>query len=128
MVLARRLEARRLPQPRHVTDRGVYYRQHYDLGGGQPWSKSFSAASKNSLGWSKGAHGLRHSYAQSRMAGLQKSMPRDQAKLVVSQELGHFRPEDRKSTRLNSSHVKISYAVFCLKKKRKRAPTGIQRT
>src|SRR5690606_42117811 len=27
---------------------------------------------------------------------------------------------DRKSTRLNSSHVKISYAVFCLKKKRYR--------
>src|SRR5690606_41977213 len=27
------------------------------------------------------------------------------------------RSEDRKSTRLNSSHVKISYAVFCLKKK-----------
>src|SRR5690606_41162777 len=28
---------------------------------------------------------------------------------------------DRKSTRLNSSHVKISYAVFCLKKKHKQA-------
>src|SRR5690606_40239206 len=28
--------------------------------------------------------------------------------------------EDRKSTRLNSSHVKTSYAVFCLKKKTKR--------
>src|SRR5699024_12443252 len=27
--------------------------------------------------------------------------------------------EDRKSTRLNSSHVSISYAVFCLKKKKK---------
>src|SRR5690606_41340949 len=27
-------------------------------------------------------------------------------------------PQDRKSTRLNSSHVKISYAVFCLRKKR----------
>src|SRR5690554_7485736 len=27
--------------------------------------------------------------------------------------------EDRKSTRLNSSHVRISYAVFCLKKKKK---------
>src|SRR5207253_11031926 len=27
-------------------------------------------------------------------------------------------PEDRKSTRLNSSHVAISYAVFCLKKKK----------
>src|SRR5437773_7110777 len=28
--------------------------------------------------------------------------------------------EDRKSTRLNSSHITISYAVFCLKKKKKR--------
>src|SRR5439155_20211050 len=28
---------------------------------------------------------------------------------------------DRKSTRLNSSHVAISYAVFCLKKKKKRS-------
>ena len=30
-----------------------------------------------------------------------------------------FRDEDRKSTRLNSSHALISYAVFCLKKKKK---------
>src|SRR6266508_5877320 len=29
-------------------------------------------------------------------------------------------PQDRKSTRLNSSHVAISYAVFCLKKKKKK--------
>src|SRR3989442_8790880 len=29
-------------------------------------------------------------------------------------------PGDRKSTRLNSSHVRISYAVFCLKKKKKK--------
>src|SRR2546421_3514670 len=29
---------------------------------------------------------------------------------------------DRKSTRLNSSHDQISYAVFCLKKKKKQAP------
>src|SRR2546430_12998681 len=28
-------------------------------------------------------------------------------------------PQDRKSTRLNSSHSQISYAVFCLKKKKK---------
>src|SRR5690606_29736963 len=33
---------------------------------------------------------------------------------------GMFPWEDRKSTRLNSSHVKISYAVFCLKQKRNR--------
>src|SRR5437868_9748112 len=31
--------------------------------------------------------------------------------------------EDRKSTRLNSSHVSISYAVFCLKKKKKYVQT-----
>src|SRR5688572_31553774 len=30
------------------------------------------------------------------------------------------RAEDRKSTRLNSSHSQISYAVFCLKKKKKK--------
>src|SRR5690242_12266581 len=30
---------------------------------------------------------------------------------------------DRKSTRLNSSHMSISYAVFCLKKKKKQRPT-----
>src|SRR5690554_7153212 len=31
-----------------------------------------------------------------------------------------FHKPDRKSTRLNSSHVRISYAVFCLKKKKKK--------
>src|SRR5690349_25056910 len=35
-------------------------------------------------------------------------------------ERRHVLPDqDRKSTRLNSSHVEISYAVFCLKKKKK---------
>src|SRR3712207_8430407 len=33
--------------------------------------------------------------------------------------LRHERVQDRKSTRLNSSHANISYAVFCLKKKKK---------
>src|SRR5256886_2785425 len=36
------------------------------------------------------------------------------------------RPVDRKSTRLNSSHSQISYAVFCLKKKRSTiCPSGV---
>src|SRR5690606_40375454 len=35
------------------------------------------------------------------------------------QAVRNIREGDRKSTRLNSSHVKISYAVFCLKKKKK---------
>src|SRR5699024_12213745 len=34
------------------------------------------------------------------------------------------RERDRKSTRLNSSHVSISYAVFCLKKKKRLRPPG----
>src|SRR2546427_6689931 len=33
--------------------------------------------------------------------------------------VGDCREQDRKSTRLNSSHSQISYAVFCLKKKKK---------
>src|SRR2546426_961979 len=39
--------------------------------------------------------------------------------LAVDDEVDHLVPEiDRKSTRLNSSHLVISYAVFCLKKKK----------
>src|SRR5260221_4788111 len=34
--------------------------------------------------------------------------------------VGHIPRRDRKSTRLNSSHTVISYAVFCLKKKKKK--------
>src|SRR5690349_23482313 len=35
-------------------------------------------------------------------------------------------PQDRKSTRLNSSHVEISYAVFCLKKKTQAPATQLR--
>src|SRR2546427_2364585 len=35
-------------------------------------------------------------------------------------------PSDRKSTRLNSSHSQISYAVFCLKKKKRKAVGGVE--
>src|SRR3712207_8544059 len=43
------------------------------------------------------------------------------------EELAHPRGAqlDRKSTRLNSSHANISYAVFCLKKKKKKTNTNI---
>src|SRR3712207_7291628 len=37
-------------------------------------------------------------------------------------------PEDRKSTRLNSSHANISYAVFCLKKKKTKKTNHISHT
>src|SRR2546426_4651981 len=44
--------------------------------------------------------------------------------LQLPEQRGHLRAveplQDRKSTRLNSSHLVISYAVFCLKKKKKK--------
>src|SRR5262245_62283865 len=40
--------------------------------------------------------------------------------LTTVQRMERLRSSDRKSTRLNSSHLGISYAVFCLKKKKKK--------
>ncbi len=89
-----KLDACRFNEPRIVLDRGIRYEQHYDLGGGQAWSSSFGRASKRVLGWSTGAHGLRHGYTQERMNELQgQGYFYDQAKEIVSQELGHFRPD-----------------------------------
>src|SRR5256886_6281794 len=42
------------------------------------------------------------------------------SKVVLHAAVGEVGPGDRKSTRLNSSHSQISYAVFCLKKKKKK--------
>src|SRR3989442_10694134 len=47
----------------------------------------------------------------------QDHQPHDAHRLAVADESVLLR-RDRKSTRLNSSHVRISYAVFCLKKKK----------
>src|SRR3712207_7573092 len=44
---------------------------------------------------------------------------------TVTLTSGYCLSEDRKSTRLNSSHANISYAVFCLKKKKMRNPRTI---
>src|SRR5690606_41991226 len=51
------------------------------------------------------------------LAGLVQPLGR--ALLGLVRQLRRRGAGDRKSTRLNSSHVKISYAVFCLKKKKK---------
>src|SRR2546426_3530402 len=47
------------------------------------------------------------------------SLDRDGRAVLLPSRLG-FAFQDRKSTRLNSSHLVISYAVFCLKKKKKK--------
>src|SRR3712207_7298962 len=43
--------------------------------------------------------------------------PERRARVLLADGLVGRRDQDRKSTRLNSSHANISYAVFCLKKK-----------
>lgn len=91
-ALAQRLEAARLSEPQRITDRGVHYQQYYAINGGQRWSSSWSQASNAAMGWSNGAHGLRHSYAQERMGELQRTgLAYRDALEVVSQEMGHFR-------------------------------------
>jgi integrase len=91
-ALAERLEDRRLDTSKQVTDRGINYQTKYDVAAGKNWSNSFSQAATRALGWSEGAHGVRHSYAQERMGELKVDMPYEKALETVSQEMGHFRP------------------------------------
>src|SRR5256885_6310042 len=60
--------------------------------------------------------GERHRAARQDRAGIERPAPVRLARTAL--RMGR----DRKSTRLNSSHLVISYAVFCLKKKRKPCP------
>jgi len=100
--LARLLENRRRETPVTVVDRGIKYLSAYDIGFGQAWSQSFTYASKKALGYSRGGHGLRHSFAKWRLNQLLESLPEpspmtehvplaERALLLVSQLLGHFR-------------------------------------
>src|SRR5690606_41457332 len=85
---------------------------------------------RSGLGAALAAHGCRSQLAAGGGAGL-RVLVRPARPGGPGDRLGHGgddRPArrgaaggqlDRKSTRLNSSHVKISYAVFCLKKKTK---------
>src|SRR3712207_7232784 len=56
-----------------------------------------------------------------RLAEAAAARPREHASLLGAAV--HRVEQDRKSTRLNSSHANISYAVFCLKKKKKSSLT-----
>src|SRR5436309_4471735 len=63
-----------------------------------------------------------HSFPTRRSSDLRGGRPRASSKArrtcaAASAPASRRSRSDRKSTRLNSSHVKISYAVFCLKKK-----------
>ena len=93
---AHRLETYRLTSPRDFKGREGIRRlaqQYYDLPAGQCLSRAFSQAAYRVLGWSHGAHGLRHTYAQTRLQEcLDQNVPLITAKRWVSQTLGHYRP------------------------------------
>src|SRR5690242_21577094 len=64
------------------------------------------------------ASGILGQFKKSGGADTGKTTQRD----IIAEVIGKLRG-DRKSTRLNSSHMSISYAVFCLKKKKKKNNT-----
>jgi len=91
--LAERLEQFRLDKPVTIVDRDVRLEKNYDLPGGKQLSNAFYRASIRALGWSRGLHGLRHTFAQERMTELQNhGLKYERALETVSQELGHFSP------------------------------------
>ena len=96
--LATELEQYRLSKPKSVNDRGIYYKAHYDLTGGNSLSRAWQRSSDRVLGWSTGLHGLRHGYAQDRMTELAAiGFGREERQAIVSQELGHFRITETES-------------------------------
>jgi len=92
--LHRELQMRRLATPVTIIDRKVRRTAWFDVGGGQALSQSFSSTSLRVFGLSRGAHGLRHAYAQGRLETLLEMglNPMDCLE-IISQELGHLRPD-----------------------------------
>src|SRR3712207_7255416 len=75
----------------------------------------------------RGAQGAHVDPIGATMNSVRATVARPLVQLVGFDHLDHLRLRwvvlgDRKSTRLNSSHANISYAVFCLKKKKTREP------
>ncbi|MCA3027714.1 MAG: site-specific integrase [Rhodocyclaceae bacterium] len=90
-ILALRLHQKRLAAPRSFVDREVRGVQYFDLLGGHRFSHYFSQHSTSLLGFSSGAHGLRHYFAQRRLVELQKAgLTGPEALQVLANELGHF--------------------------------------
>src|SRR5258708_30992203 len=69
----------------------------------------------------------RSATAADAVAGLQPKLVIEPGTAQELAEILRLSNEDRKSTRLNSSHQIISYAVFCLKKKKKNSYSYVYR-
>src|SRR5438445_7602408 len=83
--------------------------------------------SRNGTGYNKAAVGRQLRHERPSAPRLQHRRQRHLSTNSQSRRRGPKLSADRKSTRLNSSHANISYAVFCLKKKKKQQK-NIQRT
>src|SRR5699024_12234377 len=95
---------RKLPQNPHMDFLMPVYRKWASVMSNNQWSRS----------WSRPQYRMTHDLFKTN----------DSISDITSSSQNHLDnfistpAEDRKSTRLNSSHVSISYAVFCLKKKK----------
>src|SRR2546430_12907547 len=89
-----------------------------DQGGYYPHNEAAARAGARWLGLPWGTGGILIAYRRSWFAEVGASEPprtlEEYRRIAVA-----LKKKDRKSTRLNSSHSQISYAVFCLKKKKK---------
>src|SRR5256885_2711016 len=87
----------------------------YKVTGVQTCALPISPSACEAPGWPHPAPGFRVAACS---CGARRSWPQ----VEMSHSVGRSFPTDRKSTRLNSSHLVISYAVFCLKKKKESFP------
>src|SRR5205814_5665892 len=79
-----------------------------------------SASSSEQLGSTNGSHTPAADDQQSQISNSETTALKTETHETAAPETETA--TDRKSTRLNSSHLGISYAVFCLKKKKKASP------
>lgn len=92
----------RLFEPVDFRERGqenVVTKQYYDLPAGRYISSVWATASIRTFGFSRGIHGLRHTFAQERVRAMQclEVMTWDKILACVSQQMGHYRPEQVKT-------------------------------
>lgn len=93
-TLAIELELYRQHESIERTDREIHRSSTFRLNGGQSFSQSFSRTSLATLGFSLGAHCLRHIFAKNRFFELRRADKSvGDALHIVSQECGHFRPQ-----------------------------------
>src|SRR5688572_31138537 len=86
-----------------------------------PYTTLFRSLLRLSAGVAELGHERRDAIKHELLAGLPARSERRRRSLLAGWARWFSeRGQDRKSTRLNSSHSQISYAVFCLKKKKKK--------